>query len=136
MSIEKTEHYPPDEWIPTNGKKPELPDDTLLDVKFTNGTVDIRSRADLWIWTQNGYSHDITHYRIHQPASTVQGEPVGYVMPHQLEALESLIKGYVSLLEGGIDRITSLDGYCYSIPDMLRAALAALATHHKGGDQL
>jgi len=50
-----------------------------------------------------------------------------------VEAMESLMKGYESLLEGGIDRITNMwTGNCDSIPDMLRDARTALAVYHEG----
>lgn len=58
-----------------------------------------------------------------------------------VEALESLIKGYVSLLEAGMDRITSLGGDCDPVPVMeqndpwLRDARAALAAHRKQGSE-
>lgn len=64
----------------------------------------------------------------HQPAPDVAG---------LAEALESLIKGYVSLLEAGMDRITSLGGDCDPVPVMeqndpwLRDARATLAAHYK-----
>lgn len=61
------EHYPADEWIPTNGKKPDLPKGALVDIKFADGCVDIGRSAGFWIWTQDGDPCDITHYRIHQP---------------------------------------------------------------------
>ena len=61
------EHYPAADWIPSNGKKPDLPDGTLVDVKFTDGLVDSGSSADFWIWEKDADSYDITHYRIHQP---------------------------------------------------------------------
>lgn len=67
-----------DGWIPTNGKKPDLPVDTLIDIKFANGDVDIIHNADLWRWTHEGVANDITHYRIHQTVSSVQEEPVGW----------------------------------------------------------
>lgn len=52
--------------------------------------------------------------------------------PDLLEALDSLIKGYVGLLEAGMDRITSLGGDCDPVPVMeqndpwLRDARAAI----------
>ena len=55
-------------------------------------------------------------------------------------ALESLIKGYVRLLEAGMDRITSLGGDCDPVPVMeqndpwLRDARAALAAHRSRGE--
>lgn len=61
------EHYPAAEWIPSNGKEPELPDGTLVDVKFLDGYTEGGRSADLWTWSQDGESDDITHYRIHQP---------------------------------------------------------------------
>ena len=57
-----------------------------------------------------------------------------------VEALESLIKGYVRLLEAGMVRITSLGGECDPVPVMeqndpwLRDANAALADYRKGDD--
>ena len=61
------EHYPADEWIPSNGKKPDLPDDTMVDVKFSGGGGAYGSRVQRWIWEHDGATDDITHYRIHQP---------------------------------------------------------------------
>lgn len=55
-----------------------------------------------------------------------------------VEALESLIKGYVNLLEAGVDQITSLGGDCDPVSIMeqnvqwLRDARAAY--HKQGGD--
>lgn len=57
---------PDPDWIPTGGKKPELPDDTLVDVKFLGGHIVVRNSVDTWKWTQEGESYDITHYRVHQ----------------------------------------------------------------------
>lgn len=57
-----------------------------------------------------------------------------------VEALESLVKGYVNLLEAGKDRITSLGGDCDPVPVMehndpwLRDARVALAPYRKGGE--
>ena len=61
-------HYPSDEWIPSNGQRPDLPGDTLVDVKFLDGYVATRHRADFWRWMQKNAFDDITHFRIHQPA--------------------------------------------------------------------
>lgn len=61
------EHYPSDEWIPNNGQEPDLPDGTLVDVRFLDGRTDGGYPADSWEWGQDGESYDITHYRIHQP---------------------------------------------------------------------
>lgn len=61
------EHYPADEWIPTNGKKPDLPDRTLVDVKFLNGQSESGFGVGSWEWEHDGDAEDITHYRIHQP---------------------------------------------------------------------
>ena len=58
---------PEHEWIPSNGKKPDLPDGTLVDARFTDGDVVIGRSTDCGIWTQDGEPDDITHYRIHQP---------------------------------------------------------------------
>lgn len=55
------------EWIPTYGKKPDLPDNALIDIKFADGTEVNWHREDFWSWTQNGRDDDITHYRIRQP---------------------------------------------------------------------
>lgn len=55
------------EWIPTGGKKPDLPKGALVDIKFADGCVDIGRSAGFWIWTQDGDPCDITHYRIHKP---------------------------------------------------------------------
>lgn len=57
-----------DRWIPSNGKEPELSDNTRVDIKFADGAIEIGRWADLWTWAQNGTPHDITHYRIHLPA--------------------------------------------------------------------
>lgn len=54
-------------WIPTNGKEPDLPDGTLVDIKFLDGDVVIGSSTYFLVWVQVGKSYDITHYRIHQP---------------------------------------------------------------------
>lgn len=57
-----------------------------------------------------------------------------------VEALKSLVKGYVNLLEAGRDRITSLGGDCDPVSVMehndpwLRDARAALAPYRKGGE--
>lgn len=61
------EHYPADEWIPSNGQRPDLPKGTLVDVKFLDGLVSTGHRAGYRTWAQDGSPDDITHYRIHQP---------------------------------------------------------------------
>lgn len=55
------------EWIPNNGQEPDLPDGTLLDVRFLDGRTDGEYPADSWEWRQDGKPDSITHYRIHQP---------------------------------------------------------------------
>lgn len=55
------------EWIPTNGKEPNLPDGARVDVKFADGFVSPGRMADCLTWAQDGSPEDITHYRIHQP---------------------------------------------------------------------
>ena len=52
------------------------------------------------------------------------------------DALESLMRGYENLLEGGIDRITYLNGDCYLISDMLQSAEKALAAYRKQGGEV
>jgi len=54
-------------WIPNSGKKPDLPDGTLVDVKFADGDVVTGRPAYHWTWIQDGNAEDITHYRTHQP---------------------------------------------------------------------
>lgn len=55
-----------------------------------------------------------------------------------VEALESLVRGYVNLLEAGAGRITSLGGDCDPVSIMerndpwLRDARTALSAHRKG----
>ena len=59
-------HYPSNEWIPSNGQRPDLPGDTLVDVKFLDGFVSTKHRVDYWVWSQAGPDFgDITHYLIH-----------------------------------------------------------------------
>lgn len=76
-------------------------------------------------------------YTAPQPAEQQPAPDVDVLV----EALESLIKGYVSLLEAGMDRITSLGGDCDPVPVMeqndpwLRDARAALAAHRKQGGE-
>ena len=58
--------YTSNKWIPTGGEKPELSDDTLVDVKFLGGHVVHGHGVSTWRWSQDGESHDIIHYRIHR----------------------------------------------------------------------
>lgn len=73
MSEEKVQA---DEWIPSSGKKPDLPDGSRVDVKFLDGYTESGRSADFLVWTQDGDPDDITHYRIHRPALAVQEEPL------------------------------------------------------------
>lgn len=80
-----------------------------------------------------------------QPAAwaRMKGGKVAEAFPDRklADALESLIKGYVGLLEAGMDRITSLGGDCDPVPVMvqndpwLRDARAALAAYRKQGGE-
>lgn len=58
------EHYPSDDWIPANGKEPDLPPGTLVDVKLAGGFVATGCPPHRWMWTQDGDAEDITHYRV------------------------------------------------------------------------
>lgn len=55
------------EWIPSNGKKPDLPYGTLVDVKLANGYAGGGRCVESWTWRKRDTSDDITHYRIHKP---------------------------------------------------------------------
>ena len=62
------------EWIPNSGKEPDLPDGTLVDVRFAGGVESIGHIADLLRWTHDCGPNNITHYRIHQ--HDIGGKPL------------------------------------------------------------
>lgn len=50
-------------WIPTNGEKPDLPDNMRVDVMYRDGDTDT-GLVQEWRWAWIGTPGDVTHYRI------------------------------------------------------------------------
>lgn len=103
-----------------------------------------------WVWHSYNQTNFTTgsHHKEVLEAEGIKLTPV-YTAPKPapdvaglVEALESLIKGYVKLLQAGRDRITSLGGDCDPIHVMeqndpwLRDARNALATCRNQGEDL
>lgn len=71
-----------DGWIEWGGGECPVPDDSLVEVKYRNGTVKPAEPARFYIWT-NGYGScsttdaDIIAYRLHQPQEEEQAEEDG-----------------------------------------------------------
>lgn len=57
---------PADEWVPSNGKEPDLPDGTVVEVKIKDGRT-FAGVVGSWLWRLEREFDEITHYRIHQP---------------------------------------------------------------------
>ena len=115
-----------------------------------SGQIFFRQSSNEWVLELTGSVNGTTFTARHtQPADTrpedVAGLPALYETAPDVEglveALESLIKGYVRLLQAGRDQITSLGGDCDTVPVMeqndpqLRDARKALAAYRNGGEK-
>ena len=131
------------EWLADNPHpaEREIPDSYPI-----SGQIFFREASHEWVLELTGSVNSTTFTARHTQPTDIRPEDVAGLpalyetapdVEARVEALESLIKGYVSLLEAGRDRITSLGGDCDPVPVMeqtdpwLRDARKALAAHRK-----
>ena len=51
-------------WIPANGERPDLSDDTKVEVMFCNGVKRHGEVVAQWVWEHTGSAGDIVAYRV------------------------------------------------------------------------
>ena len=81
------------EWIEWNGGECPVAGDTLVEVRFQDGTHSKARKAAIWSWKHDFVNSDIVAYRIVEPAKIKSdgGETEYYKLPQHATELRHLI---------------------------------------------